>query len=99
MYWTMFAKDAQKSGSALYARISEGVVRDDELKAMAAGSRKGQPHAPMLLGAVKFLLIRGAQHRSGASIPVSMAELSRTGMIRFPRSAISVSPIARRSKP
>lgn len=61
-YWTMFARDAEKTGSALYARIVEGVGGDEDLKAMAAHSKPGQPHANMLLGAVHYLLLRGAQH-------------------------------------
>jgi hypothetical protein len=46
----------------LYSRLSEGIGGDDELKALAATARVGQPHANMLLGAVHFLLLRGAKH-------------------------------------
>lgn len=61
-YWDFFAREAEKSGDILYSRIIAGVGGDDELKAMAAKSRPGQPHANMILGAVNFLLLRGAQH-------------------------------------
>jgi hypothetical protein len=54
--------DARKAGSPLYARLSEGVGGDEELKALAARAKPGQPHANMLLGAVHFLLLRGAEH-------------------------------------
>ena len=61
-YWTFFARDAEKAGSSLYARIIEGVGGDTELIAMGAKSKPGQPYANMLLGAVHYLLLRGAQH-------------------------------------
>ena len=61
-YWAYFMTDARKAGSPLYARLSEGVGTDEELKALAAHARPGQPHANMLLGAVHFLLLRGAEH-------------------------------------
>lgn len=61
-YWTFFARDAEKNGSPLYARIIGGVSGDKDLKAMAAHAKHGQPYANMLLGAVHFLLLRGAEH-------------------------------------
>ncbi|HWA03764.1 MAG TPA: DUF2332 domain-containing protein [Rhizomicrobium sp.] len=61
-YWAFFAADARRTGSPLYARLAEGVGGDGELKALAALARPGQPHANLLLGAVHFLLLRGAQH-------------------------------------
>jgi len=61
-YWAYFMTDAAKAGSPLYARLSEGVGQDGELKALAARARPGQPHANLLLGAVHFLLLRGAEH-------------------------------------
>lgn len=61
-YWSFFAREAEKSGDILYSRIIGGVGGDDTLKAMAAKSRPGQPHANMILGAVNFLLLRGVQH-------------------------------------
>lgn len=61
-YWAFFMADAKKTGSPLYARLAEGVCGDAELKALAARARKGQPHANLLLGAVHYLLLRGAEH-------------------------------------
>ena len=62
-YWTFFAGDARRTGSPLYSRLAEGIGKDEELKALAARARVGQPHANMILGAVHFLLLRGADHR------------------------------------
>ncbi|HXC56737.1 MAG TPA: DUF2332 domain-containing protein [Rhizomicrobium sp.] len=59
-YWDFFADDAQRTGSVLYARLAAGIGQDAELKALAARARLGQPHANMILGAVHFLLLRGA---------------------------------------
>ncbi|MBV9991692.1 MAG: DUF2332 domain-containing protein [Alphaproteobacteria bacterium] len=61
-YWAFFTEDARRIGSPLYARISEGICADAELKALAARARPGQPHPNMILGAVHFLLLRGAEH-------------------------------------
>jgi len=61
-YWAYFTADAKKTGSPLYARLAEGVIGDAELKTLAGRARPGQPHANLLLGAVHFLLLRGAQH-------------------------------------
>jgi hypothetical protein len=61
-YWTFFAHDAKRTGSPLYSRISAGIGQDEELKALCAHARPGQPHANMILGAVHFLLLRGSDH-------------------------------------
>ncbi len=45
----------------LYARLSAGIGGDAGLKALAAQARAGQPHANLLLGAVHFLILRGAR--------------------------------------
>jgi hypothetical protein len=62
-YWAFFAEDARRTGSALYARLAQGTGGDDELRALAAHAKPGQPHANLLFAAVHFLLLRGAQHR------------------------------------
>ena len=49
-------------GSPLYAELAQAIDGDEELKALSAASRKGQPPANLLLAAVHFLLLRGAQH-------------------------------------
>jgi hypothetical protein len=61
-YWTLFADDARRMGSTLYWRLSSGVQGDETLRGLTAGAKRGQPHANLLLGAVHFLLLRGAQH-------------------------------------
>ncbi|HEV2563317.1 MAG TPA: DUF2332 domain-containing protein [Rhizomicrobium sp.] len=61
-YWEFFAADALRTGSKLYSRFAEGVRGDEELKAMAARAKPGQPHANVLFAAVHFLLLRGAVH-------------------------------------
>ncbi len=59
-YWTFFTEDAERTGSLLYSRLASGIGGDDELRAIAAKSRRGQPQANMILAAVHFLLLRGA---------------------------------------
>ena len=61
-YWRFFAEDARRTGSALYARLAAGIGADADLKALAARARRGQPHANLILGAVHFLILRGAKH-------------------------------------
>jgi hypothetical protein len=59
-YWVFFAKDARKTGSVLYSKLAAGIGADAELKALAARAKPGQPHANLILAAVHFLLLRGA---------------------------------------
>ena len=61
-YWQFFTGEAQRAGSPLYVRLSEGVRDNPELRAFAAGAKKGQPPANILFGAVHYLLLRGADH-------------------------------------
>jgi hypothetical protein len=61
-YWSFFSVDAARTGSALYARLAEGVGGDPQLREIAARAKPGQPHANILFGAVHFLLLRGARH-------------------------------------
>ena len=61
-YWAFWSEDAKRTGSPLYARLAEGIGGDADLKALAARAQKGQPPANMILGAVHFLLLRGAEH-------------------------------------
>ncbi|HEX3855113.1 MAG TPA: DUF2332 domain-containing protein, partial [Polyangiaceae bacterium] len=60
-YWAFFSDDARKTGSVLYARLASAIGRDEKLKALAALARPGQPHANLILAAVHFLILRGAQ--------------------------------------
>jgi len=61
-YWSFFVEETRRMHAPLYTRIIEGVSGDDALKALASTVRKGQPMANILLAAVHFLLLRGAQH-------------------------------------
>ncbi len=61
-YWDFFAADARRTGSQLYARLSEGVRDDAQLRSLTAHAKPGQPHANLLFAAVHFLLLRGAEH-------------------------------------
>jgi hypothetical protein len=61
-YWDFFAGEARRADSPLYVRLSEGVRDNPELRAFAAGAKKGQPHANILFGAAHYLLLRGADH-------------------------------------
>jgi hypothetical protein len=61
-YWAFFAEETRRMHAPLYTRIIEGVSADDDLKVLAATVRRGQPQANILLAAVHFLLLRGAQH-------------------------------------
>jgi len=68
-YWSFFSVDARRTGSALYARLAEGVGNDVQLKEMAARAKPGQPHANVLFGAVHFLLLHGTEHPLRAFYP------------------------------
>jgi hypothetical protein len=61
-HWKDFASDARRMGSPLYGTLAEAIDGDEELKALSAASRKGQPPANLLLAAVHFLLLRGTVH-------------------------------------
>lgn len=61
-YWAYFVGEAERLNSPLYARLARGIGSDQELRALAESARPGQPPANMILGAVHFLLLRGAQH-------------------------------------
>ncbi|MEJ1969367.1 MAG: DUF2332 domain-containing protein [Rhizomicrobium sp.] len=59
-YWEFFAQDARRTGGVLYSRLAARIGQDADMRALAARARTGQPHANLLLGAVHFLLLRGA---------------------------------------
>ena len=83
-YWDFFASDAKRTGSLLYARISEGIGKDAELKALAAHAKVGQPHANLILGAVHFLLLRGADDPLRRFYPSVGGAVSPEGEDPFP---------------
>jgi hypothetical protein len=55
--------------SELYALLSLAILDDEELLAIAAGVRPGQPPAHMLFAAVQFLLLNGLEHPLAAYYP------------------------------
>jgi len=61
-YWSYFIEETRRINAPLYTKIIEGVSGDEEIKALATTARKGQPPANVLLAAVHYLLLRGAQH-------------------------------------
>lgn len=83
-YWEFYSDDARRTGSELYARIAAGIGGDDELKAIAAHAKKGQPHANMIMAAVHFLLLRGAEHSLRRFYPTVGGTASASGEDPFP---------------
>ena len=61
-YWDFFASEAERADAPLYVRLSRGIGGDPELREFANSVRKGQPPANVLLAAVHYLLLRGADH-------------------------------------
>jgi hypothetical protein len=61
-YWDAFVADCMRLDAPLYAHLADRARRDSELCALAALAHETQPPANLLLGAVHFLLLRGAQH-------------------------------------
>jgi hypothetical protein len=61
-YWRDFATDARRLGSPLYAELALAIDGDEALKALTRDRRPGQPPANLLLAAVHYLLLRGAEH-------------------------------------
>lgn len=60
-YWRLWAEHAQAI-SPLYAHLARVIGADEKLRRLAGHARAGQPPANMILGAVHFLLLRGASH-------------------------------------
>ncbi len=83
-YWTFFADECRRSEAPLYVRLTEGIGADDELRALAQTARPGQPPANMLLGAVHFLLLQGAQHPLRTFYPNLNGGISITDDDPFP---------------
>jgi hypothetical protein len=59
----IFAQTEAEETSPLYYHLALAIAEDSDLPALAASSRSGQPPANMLLAAVHYLLLRGANHR------------------------------------
>ena len=54
-----FAESECHDSSPLYEHLSQGIAADDEILALAAHCRKGQPSPNLFLAAVHFLLLQG----------------------------------------
>lgn len=67
----IFARDeAPGLNSPIYAELSYGVSLDDDLLAVAAQKRKGQPAPNILFAAVQYLLLSGVDHPLAAHYPI-----------------------------
>ena len=67
--------DAVDLASPLYSELGYAISVDEDLLALAAEAREGQPPPNMLWAAVQYLLLRGAEHPLAAHYPaVSGAE-------------------------
>ncbi|HEY2034077.1 MAG TPA: DUF2332 domain-containing protein [Rhizomicrobium sp.] len=84
-YWEFFVGEARRANSPLYARLAEGIGTDAELRELAAQAKKGQPPANILLGAVHYLLLRGAQHPLRRFYPNLNGGAGVAGEDPFPR--------------
>jgi hypothetical protein len=63
-----FALD-EEPRSELYALLAAAILKDEELLAIAACARPGQPPAHQLFGAAHFLLLSGLSHPLAAYYP------------------------------
>ncbi len=61
-YWDFFIGECVRQKAPLYAHLSKGIRDDPQLVALSARARPGQPVANVMLGAVHYLLLRGASH-------------------------------------
>ncbi|HUJ45719.1 MAG TPA: DUF2332 domain-containing protein [Rhizomicrobium sp.] len=61
-YWAYFLAETEKANAPLYTSIVRGIAADDDLKDLASHVKPGQPQANILLAAVHYLLLRGADH-------------------------------------
>jgi hypothetical protein len=61
-FFALFARDAEKGGSPLYARLASEIADEPLVAEILARRRIGQPGPNLLLAAAHFLLLRGADH-------------------------------------
>ena len=61
-YWNFFIGECSRQKAPLYGLLTEGIKNDPYLSALTARARPGQPMANLILGAVHYLLLRGAEH-------------------------------------
>jgi hypothetical protein len=69
-----FADKECVPASPLYAHLSRGVAQDDDLLALAACARPGQPPPNMLFGAAQYLLLSGNRHPLAGFYPTLTAQ-------------------------
>ena len=62
--------DAVDLASPLYSELAYAISADEELLALAAETRAGQPPPNMLWAAVQYLLLCGAEHPLAAHYPI-----------------------------
>jgi hypothetical protein len=77
-YWLFFASEARNGQCPLYDELSTAIADDEEMQAVAARARPGQPRANLLFGAVHFLLLGGEEHPLKAFYPHLMPEGTAT---------------------
>lgn len=61
-YWSLFAIEAERIGSPLYASLALHIRDDARIRTIAEKAKPGQPHANIILGAVHYLLYEGRPH-------------------------------------
>jgi hypothetical protein len=61
----LFAEKEAAGYSPLYERLALAVAEDGDLLRLASSAQEGQPYPNMLLGAVHYLLLKGARHPLG----------------------------------
>jgi hypothetical protein len=65
----LFAEKEAAGYSPLYERLALSVAEDGDLLHLASDTQAGQPYPNMLLGAVHYLLLKGAPHPLGHFYP------------------------------
>jgi hypothetical protein len=78
-YWTFFSGEAKRGKSPLYERLAEGIGTDDDLRAMAARVKPGQPQANIILAAVHYLLLGGVDDALADHYPSVRPKASPSG--------------------
>ena len=74
-----FARLEARGASPLYERLCLGVAGDSELLSLAAHARRGQPVPNLLMAAVQWLLLKGAEHAVSAFYPSVRGASSKDG--------------------
>ena len=83
-YWTMFADEAKRIGSPLYAHLAANIRDNEKLRQIAAHAKPGQPQANLVLAAVHYLMLDGVQHPLAQHYP-SVQPAARPSGDAFPK--------------